>query len=112
MVEIRPQAQKDQIVPFAKLRDVQKQEPKSDRYLMGVRDAYQLAIDRYQDHVARGESVEARAVLNLTRSIFDLSEKTESFPEIDTPCDKSPSGQCEYDVRRDPELCKHCGRKT
>lgn len=34
------------------------------------------------------------------------------YPEIDTPCEESPSGQCEYDALSNPERCKHCGRVT
>ena len=37
------------------------------------------------------------------------------FPEIEqTPCDRAPSGQCEFDAlaRDDHDLCKHCKRRT
>lgn len=37
------------------------------------------------------------------------------FPEIDTPCDAAPSGQCEYNGELpEPELyrCLHCKRLT
>lgn len=49
---------------------------------------------------------------------FDFSDAKEAYGEvdefgfIDTPCDLSPSGQCEYDALRDAERCIHCGRKT
>lgn len=52
--------------------------------------------------------------------VVDIDDATEAYgdrddlpyPEIDTPCDESPSGQCEYDARHDPERCIHCGRVT
>lgn len=43
-----------------------------------------------------------------------ISEATEVYgdwPQIDTPCEDSPVGQCEYSAR-EPERCIHCGRKT
>lgn len=55
----------------------------------------------------------ARA-FDLEGSDFDLADATEVYgdwAEIDTPCDKSPAGQCEYDALRNPERCIHCGRK-
>lgn len=33
------------------------------------------------------------------------------FPYVETPCDKSPSGQCEFNaLAPDHERCIHCGR--
>ena len=46
--------------------------------------------------------------------IDDMDDATEVYgewPEIDTPCDESPSGQCEYRTP-DYETCIHCGRKV
>ena len=35
------------------------------------------------------------------------------WPEIDTPCDESPTGQCEYDATAvDWRMCKHCRQRT
>ena len=36
------------------------------------------------------------------------------FPEIDTPCEASPSGQCTYDALAGDEhdCCIYCGRRT
>ena len=37
----------------------------------------------------------------------------EMFPEIRTPCDLSPTGQCEYDATAaDWRRCKHCKKRT
>lgn len=50
--------------------------------------------------------------------IDDIDSCTQVYgdwPEIDTPCDASPVGQCEYNaVAPDPEYqrCIHCGRMT
>lgn len=96
----------------AKLDDVQSERtPVADPYLAAVGDAHLLVLNRYRDFVAEGKLIEARAALDLAREIFDLSEKR-TFPEIETPCDKSPVGQCEYDALRNPERCIHCGRGT
>lgn len=35
----------------------------------------------------------------------------EDFPEIDTPCDYSPTGQCEYGGPNDRE-CKWCRKPS
>ena len=46
---------------------------------------------------------------------FDFSDAVEAYgdwTEIDTPCDKSPSGQCEFNAVRDPEHCIHCGKRV
>lgn len=37
------------------------------------------------------------------------------FPDIEqTPCDRSPAGQCEFNALAgdDHDLCIHCGRRT
>lgn len=52
----------------------------------------------------------------IVDSIDDASEvygdhDDDEFPEIDTPCELSPSGQCEY-ASSDYDTCIHCGRKT
>lgn len=44
-------------------------------------------------------------------SIDDATEVYGDWPEIDTPCDKSPVGQCEF-LACDPDTCIHCGNKT
>lgn len=41
----------------------------------------------------------------------DATEVYGDWPQIDTPCDRSPVGQCEYSAR-EPDRCIHCGRKT
>lgn len=43
--------------------------------------------------------------------IDDADEVYGDWPQIDTPCDRSPVGQCEYSAR-EPDRCIHCGRKT
>ncbi len=43
--------------------------------------------------------------------IEDCTESVGDFPEIETPCDLSPSGQCEYSWRDNFRACIHC-RKT
>lgn len=40
-----------------------------------------------------------------------LDDETELwFPEIDTPCDLSPVGQCEYGILN-VDVCIHCKRE-
>lgn len=34
-----------------------------------------------------------------------------TWPEIETPCDKAPAGECEFSIF-DPEVCIWCGGKT
>lgn len=43
--------------------------------------------------------------------VDDADEAYGDWPQIDTPCEASPVGQCEYSAR-EPERCIHCGRKT
>lgn len=46
--------------------------------------------------------------------ICDVIEDEEPelwFPEIDSPCELSPVGQCEYLILT-PDICKHCKRET
>ncbi len=43
--------------------------------------------------------------------IEDCDNAVGDFPEIETPCDLSPSGQCEYSWRDNFRACIHC-RKT
>lgn len=40
--------------------------------------------------------------------IGDATESVGDFPEIETPCDLSPSGQCEYSWRDNFHSCIHC----
>lgn len=35
----------------------------------------------------------------------------ELWPEIDTPCEQSPVGQCEYLIGN-PDICIHCKKAT
>lgn len=44
-------------------------------------------------------------------AIDDATEVYGDWPEIDTPCDKSPVGQCEFNAT-DPDHCIHCKRKA
>lgn len=48
--------------------------------------------------------------------ILELDDLTEvygvDFPEIDTPCDLSPSGQCEYSWRDNFRVCIHCRKPS
>lgn len=50
-------------------------------------------------------------ILKTTFSDPDLiDEATEVYgdwPEIDTPCDKAPAGQCEFSIF-DPDVCLWC----
>lgn len=51
----------------------------------------------------------------VVEDIDDCQEVYGDHGEFDYPddtCDASPSGHHEYDALRDPERCKHCGRKT
>jgi hypothetical protein len=41
-----------------------------------------------------------------------LDNVIEMFPEIDTPCGKSPSGQCEYTISDNFHACEHCGQPS
>lgn len=48
---------------------------------------------------------------DVVDSIDDANEVYGDWPQIDTPCEDSPVGQCEYSAR-EPETCIHCGRKS
>lgn len=47
-------------------------------------------------------------------AIDEAMERVHDYPEIDTPCDKSPSGQCEYNSedRFYFDKCLHCKKLT
>lgn len=55
--------------------------------------------------IANGSEPELLELDDLTEVYCD------SVDEVDTPCDLSPSGQCEYSWRDDFKVCIHC-RKT
>jgi hypothetical protein len=44
--------------------------------------------------------------------IDDCSNAVGDFPEIDTPCDLSPSGQCVYSWRDHFRACIHCKQES
>lgn len=47
-------------------------------------------------------------------AVVDIEDCTEVYgewPDVQEPCDFSPSGQCEY-ASSDYDTCIHCGRKT
>lgn len=43
--------------------------------------------------------------------IDDAREAVGDWPEIDTPCDRSPAGQCVY-VYPDYRLCIYCDKPS
>ncbi len=46
-------------------------------------------------------------------AITDASETYLDWPDIDDPCEKSPTAQHAFDCSpgADPEICVHCGRR-
>lgn len=44
--------------------------------------------------------------------IEDIHDAIGEFQDIDTPCDRSPSGQCEYSMSDNFRCCIHCGKES
>jgi hypothetical protein len=49
-------------------------------------------------------------VIELTPSGSVVDPQAE-WPEVETPCEQAPAGQCEYSIF-DPDVCIWCGERT